>query len=105
MASWLNLTDARKFWKDAPADDVVLTAYLASARTEVEAFGEQQADPEVIPENWRMAQWQQARNTYNAGRAAAGGSDDGSSFGLVAMPLDWKIQQLIRPRRALGAIA
>jgi hypothetical protein len=105
LTTWLTTETARGLWRDAPADDATLQLYLDVSRDAIEDFGRTLADPEAIPAGWRMAHWQHARNCLNAGKAAAGGGDlDGSGFGLVSVPLDWHIQQLVRPRRAIGAV-
>ncbi|WP_341935517.1 hypothetical protein MRBLWO14_001169 [Microbacterium sp. LWO14-1.2] len=58
-----------------------------------------------IPDSWVLAQALQARNLYNSAKASPGGDMDGSGYGITAFPLDWQVQQLLRPRRAVGVIA
>ncbi|MDL9978846.1 hypothetical protein [Microbacterium candidum] len=83
-----------------------LVLILASARNECVAFAPTLAAGEAMPEGWPVAQVMQARNKYNAALAAGSpdGTFDGSSYGLTAHPLDWQVMQLLRPRRAMGAI-
>lgn len=105
--TWATPDDARKFWRDAPADEDVLSVYLGAARVAVEAFAPAlPEDAEELPDNYLLAQIMQARNTWNAGKASPSTGDfDGGGFGISAMPLDWQIKQLLRPQRGLGAIA
>ena len=116
MASWHDTESVRKFWKDAPADEDVLNAYLTAARDAVLAYaptlpGEQYTYedgyivPTEIPDVWALAQAMQARNIWNAIKAAPGGDMDGSNYGITAYPLDWAVKQLLRPQRGMGAIA
>jgi hypothetical protein len=58
-----------------------------------------------VPDAWRLAEIMQARNTYNAAKAAPAGEFDSGSYGLSAFPLDWTIKQLLRPRRGRAVIA
>lgn len=67
-------------------------------------------DPAVpiptIPDGWRLAQALQAQNAFNANNAAPGNGDfDGGGYGITTHPLDWQVKQLLRPKRAIGAIA
>lgn len=129
MATWATLSEARQLWRDAPADDATLTLYLSAAQGAVIAYAPVLDAPLIvalypsegltpssalfpiysptatIPAAWQLAQIMQARNIFNSGKASPSDSFDGSSFGLTTMPLDWQIKQLIRPQRALGAIA
>lgn len=107
---WNTLEEARAVWRDAPANDETLTLYLESAHSACLAFAPALPEPEegeepVIPEAYKLAEIQQARNLFNATKASAGGDFDGSSYGIVARPLDWHVQQLLRPKRAVRAIA
>lgn len=120
MAAWLSLVDARKLWRDAPADDLVLTSYLEAAKAAMIAYanpadilaedvvvdedGYIVESTAVIPESWPVAQAIQARNIWNSGKASPSGEFDGSSYAISAYPLDWQVQQILRPRRAIGAV-
>ena len=120
-ATWATPEVARKYWRDAPADDAVLVTYLSAARVACLTFAPLPVDASTgygedpyggygggdeIPDNYLLAQVMQARNTWNSGKAAPGdGAFDGGGFGISSMPLDWQIKQLLRPQRALGAIA
>jgi len=60
----------------------------------------------TIPDGWRLAQALQAQNAFNANNAAPGNGDfDGGGYGITTHPLDWQVKQLLRPKRATGAIA
>lgn len=121
-ATWATPDVARKYWRDAPADDAVLVTYLSAARVAclafaplpvIESAGGYGADPyggygggEEIPDNYLLGQIMQARNIWNAGKASPSTGDfDGGGYGISTMPLDWQVKQLLRPQRALGAIA
>ena len=108
MAKWLTAADAEleTLWVDAPVEDPALVElYLAAAREACEAFAPPLApDATSIPAGWRIAQAMQARNIWNAGNTAPSGDFDSGSYGVTAFPLDWQVQQLLRPRRAFGAI-
>jgi hypothetical protein len=110
MAEWLTVDDddLTTRWVDAPIEDPALvTLYLDAARDACETFApDLAADAGGIPAGWRLAQAMQARNIWNAGNVAPGGdfTGEGGSYTVTAFPLDWQVQQLLRPRRVLGAI-
>lgn len=106
-SNWATLADARKLWRDAPADDGVLWFYLEAAEVAVAAYAPDPNDwPWSLPEPpIVLAQVMQARSIYNAVAASPSGDFDGSGYGLTAIPLDWQVKQLLRPQRGLGAIA
>lgn len=57
-------------------------------------------NPEQIPDRYALAQFTQAKNTWNAGRVDAnGGIGDGGDFVMRPMPLDWHVKQILRPKR------
>jgi hypothetical protein len=123
MATWADTETARKLWRDAPADDAVLVLYLSAAREACLAFAPLPEDDDStggygedpyggygggsdIPDRYLLAQVMQARNSWNSGKASpSDGVFDGSGFGIGTAPLDWQVKQLLRPQRALGAIA
>lgn len=108
MASWLTAADTElpTLWPDVPMDDDATNLYLDAAKDACLAYAPAlPAGVTEIPAGWRLAQAMQARNIYNAAKAAPGGDMDGSSYGISTFPLDWQVQQLLRPRRAMGAIA
>lgn len=98
---------ARPLWRDTPADDAAAALYLNAAAEQCFAY----APPlpagtpvGMVPETWFLAIVMQARNIYNAGKAAPSGDFDGSGYGVVTFPLDWQVKSLLRPQRGLGAI-
>lgn len=126
MANWADAETARRLWRDAPADDATLALYLASAQSAVIAYAPSLTEAIItalypseglvpaedlfpydvnIPAAWQLAQVLQARNTFNSSKASPGADFDGSGYGLTTYPLDWQVRQLIRPQRAVGAIA
>jgi hypothetical protein len=114
MATWHTIETARDQWVDAPLDDEDLEELLEVARGAVLAYAPVVADelveadgyvttiPTTIPSSYRRAQLMQARNVFNASKAAPGGEFDGSSYGITTHPLDWQIKQLLRPRTVFG---
>jgi hypothetical protein len=126
MATWADLETARSLWRDAPADDATLTLYLRSAQGAVIAYAPALTQALIdelypsefllpaedlypyetnIPESWQLAQIFQARNIFNSAKVGPSSEFDGSGYGLSAFPLDWQVRQLVRPQRAVGAIA
>ena len=107
-AAWLTAADrdtVTDLWPDASGimSDTALGIFLSAAAEACEAY----APPipaDGIPDGWLLAQVMQARNTYNALDASPGGDFDGGGYGLTAHPLDWQVQQLLRPKRAVGPI-
>lgn len=107
MATWLTANDEElpTLWPDVPMNDDTTSLYLAAAKEACLAYAPTLPENVTqIPDGWRLAQALQARNIYNSARASAGGDMDGSGYGISAFPLDWQVQQLLRPRRAMGAI-
>ena len=107
MATWLTPDDEElsELWPDVPMNDAVTTLYLNAAKEACIDYAPTLPEGATeIPDGWRLAQALQARNTYNSSHAAPGGDMDGSGYGISAFPLDWQVMQLLRPRRAMGAI-
>ncbi len=119
MATWHTPETARAAWLGAPADDAVLAELLEVARLEILAYAPP-LDPEntetvtpeegepyevqTVPEGYRWAQRQHARNVWNAATVnpSAGIGADGEGFALTVFPLDWSIKQRLRPRTVFG---
>ncbi len=108
MAGWFVANDAATLahaWPDVDLiDPGALGMYLAAAKAACLAYAP--ALPEGatdIPDEYRLAQALQARNTWNASAAGPSGANDGSSYGLTAFPLDWQVKQLLRPEQGTGA--
>lgn len=101
-------------WPDAPTEAVELCEYiLGTARDQVIAFAPTTAfDPLALvglPDYTKpavrlvLAQLQQAKNLWNAGRAQQDGNI-GDTYSFIPRPLDKTIQQMIRPRRAVPSV-
>lgn len=108
MNTWLTHDDddLALLWVDAPTSDPeVCMLYLDAAREACIAYAPARTDYEDIPASWRLAQAIQARNLWNSSAASPTGDLDGGGYGLSTFPLDWQVQQLLRPRRGFGAIA
>lgn len=104
MADWYTVEEARNEWVDAPVDeddgDDLLTSLLTVAKEAVIAYAPSVDEPLVdIPEGYRQAQLQQAKNVWNSQKASPSADYDGGQYGLSAFPLDWMVRQLIRPKR------
>lgn len=88
------------FWEDAPVENVELTGMLLDvAQEQVLSFapaGPDDADwTTAPPPRFVLAQWQQAQNLWNAGRATPDVGPEGFSF--TPRPLDKTIRTIIRP--------
>jgi hypothetical protein len=106
--TWVNLDFAHDRWTDSKGmDDYVLTTYLEAAQDACEAFAPVVADPLNVPMSYRIAVVAQARSIW---RAIELGNQDGGvgadGYVVPTFPLDWQVQQLLRPkRRGVGQIA
>jgi hypothetical protein len=97
---WYTLDQARIDWTDAPSDDARLFQLLGLAREQVEAYAPTLAAGAAVPERYKGGQLMQARNLWNSGQAdpGTGGVGDDNSFTLTVHPLDWMVQQVLRPK-------
>lgn len=93
-------------WTDAPVESQrVLGLYLGAAKTACIAYAPALPEGAPVPDEWVIAQVMQARNIYNAGGAPTGeGDPSAGGYGIATYPLDWHVQQLLRPRRAVGGV-
>lgn len=114
MATWHDIESARDQWVDAPLDDERLEELLTVACQQVvayapksvrEALEADDAAPDEVPTNLRVAQLMQARNIFNAQRvdAASGGMGE-DTFMVRPHPLDWMVKQIIRPRTGVPRV-
>lgn len=102
---WYTVDTARNDWQDAPDDDARLWTLLDLARQQVLAFAPTLADDVPIPTNYRAGQLQQARNTWNAGRVNPSSGDLGDgTFTLTVHPLDWHVEQILRPKKGVPRV-
>jgi len=95
---WLTLQQARDLWPQAPDDDVTLSMLLTSAKVACVAFAPIILPDAVIPENYRQAQFQQARSLWLAMSATTESRIGDEQFAVTVYPLDWNVKQLLRPR-------
>lgn len=109
MATWHNTESAREGWIGAPLDDGVLQELLNVSRAEVVAYAPAVPDAvppaeQVIPDGYRWAHLEHARNIWNARNTDSRGSygSEEGGFQLVAFPMDWAIKARLRPRRIFG---
>lgn len=100
---WHTLDTARAEWASAPASDIRMFQVLELARQQVLAFAP--AFEGRVPVSYREGQLMQARNIWNAGAVNPGSGEMGDdSFMVQPFPLDWMVRQVLRPKRAIGAI-
>ncbi|WP_460776019.1 hypothetical protein [Microbacterium sp. GXF7504] len=117
MADWYSVQDDAEVdrlttpaaWPDAPIEDLdTLELILDTAREQVIAYapapggdtltvddGYVTASP--IPARYALAQLQQAKNLWNAGRVSSDGNLGDGGFTFTPRPLDRTIRQIIRP--------
>lgn len=103
---WHSLASARSEWAHArELDDVDLFVLLETARIECLAYAPKLPAGTLPPINYRQAQLMHARNRNAASRVDPATGDNGTeSYTLGTFPLDWTVQQLLRPRRRLGRV-
>jgi hypothetical protein len=107
---WHSLGTARGEWRDAPALDVQLYTVLEVAKAQCLEYGPDLVDGTglalPVPFTWRQAQIMQARNVWNAAKTdPASGGIGGDDFIIRPYPMDQTIRYILRPKRAIGAIA
>lgn len=112
MAGWVSIDEIREWWRDAPYDDELLQLLLDVAQQQVLAYGPARiadditADPDTVPDNYRLAQFNQTRNLWNSARVDPANQGIGvPDFTIPAYPLDWVIKAIIRPKRAKPTVA
>lgn len=99
---WYTVDDARDDWPDAPASDARVAQLLDLAKLQVLDFAPALPVAAPPPVNYRAGQLQQARNIWNAGRANPSTGDFGQDgFTLTVHPLDWHVEQLLRPKKGV----
>lgn len=128
MASWPTNEEIRNLWQDAPQDENTLELIRLSAIAQIEAFapalppaapvpaptgygdlpfgegpfgGVTLPTPVSIPANYKLAVLYQIRNLWNASRQSSGNDNE---FTPTIYPLDWHVENLLRPKRVLGLV-
>lgn len=106
VTGWHSLASARAEWEDAnDLSDARLWTLLETSRIECAAYAPQLQEGAFPPINYREAQLVHARNRNAAARVdPATGDAGGDGFALSVFPLDWTVQQLLRPKRATRSI-
>lgn len=118
MASWNTPTQARALWADAAnLDDDTLQLLLNSAHRDCFRYldpldGLDPLDPEIDPPadadvvaSCRLAEVYQARARYQAVKAAGNSQVGQDGMTITVFPLDWQVQQLLRPKDGRPSIA
>ncbi|ROP64695.1 hypothetical protein [Curtobacterium sp. ZW137] len=98
---WHTLDSARDDWRDAPVGDPALFAVLESAKDQCLAFA---PAVDIVPARYRQAQLMQARALWNSGHVNSDGALGGGDLTVTVFPMDWTVKNLLRPKRAIGAI-
>lgn len=104
MANWTDVTLARSLWADARTlDDLTLNMLLSSAHNDCFTYLDpvDGIDPQddAVTDSMRLAEIYQARARYNALSSAGDGNQVGvDGVTVTVFPLDWQVQQLLRPR-------
>lgn len=110
MANWHDVESARDRWVDAPLDDDDLEELLEVAKQAVIEYAPalpEPEDPEAeedIPVNYRRAQLMHSRNLWNASTASTAGTFGEGEFVITPRPLDWHVQQMLRPKRGVPVV-
>ena len=109
MATWHDSESARDQWVDAPDDDAHLVELLEVARAAVIAYAPALPAPEgegtpTIPTTYRYAQLMHARNLWNATKVDPAGTFGEGEFVVQPRPLDWHVQQVLRPKRGVPSV-
>lgn len=111
MASWNTLEEARAIWADAAnMADASLQLLLDSAHIDCFAWLDpiDGIDPPAEEANasMKLAEIYQARARLNAVSSAGDGNQVGpDGMTVTVFPLDWQVQQLLRPKPGRITIA
>jgi hypothetical protein len=119
MASWNTPAQVRALWADADAlDDTTLQLLLNSAHRDcfryldpidgldpLDPLAVTPADDDTVA-SLQLAEIYQARARFNAVRSAGDGNQIGADgMTVTVFPLDWQVQQLLRPKHGRITIA
>lgn len=118
MASWNTVTQARELWADAAhLSDGTLQLLLDSAHRDCFRYldpldgldplrvGADPAPSADLIASCRLAEVYQARARYNAVKAAGDNQVGQDGMTVTVFPLDWQVQQLLRPKDGRPSIA
>jgi hypothetical protein len=107
MATWHTPSTVRSWWSGAPADDALVTALLAIAKTDVLTFRpllpaeDPDADPAgELPDQFPYAQYRRARELWESQKASAAGSTEDAGipgYQVRVTRLSWEIKAILRP--------
>jgi hypothetical protein len=101
---WHTNQSARTEDQSLPDDDAILHNLLTISREQVVAFAPRRGDGSV-PASWRQAQLMQAKNIRNASTTDPNGQwDDAGGMTIRTYPMDWVVQNLLRPKRGIPAV-
>lgn len=116
--SWNTPEEAKALWADASAlGNSTLQLLLDSAYNDCMRYldpldGIDPLDPAVVPPasagksaSLHLAEIYQARARFNAVRAAGDNQVGPDGMTVTVFPLDWQVQQLLRPKEGRPTIA
>lgn len=116
--SWNTLTEARGLWADAGnMADTTLQLLLDSAHRDCFKYldpldgldplrdGAEPAPAEDLSASLRLAEVYQARARYQAVKAAGNSQVGQDGMTITVFPLDWQVQQLVRPKEGRPSVA
>ena len=110
MATWYTLEEIRAVWLDAPSNDELLAELLDVAKVQVIAYAPVIYTPQgnvsqTPTTSMRWAQKEQSRNIWNASKVSPSGDMGMDTFVITPKPLDWHVQQVLRPATGLPRIS
>ncbi len=109
--SWNTLGEARALWADARTlDDPTLQLLLDSANADCFAFLDPldavNPEPANATASLKLAEVYQSRARFNALSSAGEGNAIGvEGMTVTVFPLDWQVQQLLRPKTGRPTVA
>lgn len=116
--SWNTLTEAKAMWADAPnLGDTVLQLLLDSAHNDCFRYldpldgldplrpGADPAPTADLTASLKLAEVYQARARYQAIKSAGNNQVGQDGMTVTVFPLDWQVQQLVRPKDGRPSIA
>lgn len=107
MSTWYTVEEAQEEWPD-PSSGALLEM-LDVAKAQVLAYAPSRIVADIaatgeVPDNYRLAQFRQAKNLWRADSANSQGDMSEGEFSYTPHPLDWHVKQLIRPRRGRPSV-
>jgi hypothetical protein len=110
VATWNDPTDVPKHWADAAhLDPETLLLLLESAHADCIAYLAplDGIDPvgDAVTASMRLAEIYQARARFQAIKSAGNNQVGPDGVSVTVFPMDWQVQQLLRPKSGRPSIA